>query len=302
MGAMETALTLPDATDALAAAGLSQSSESIGASTARLEFESGMSRLVVGADFEATPQRLARARGYAARLPRLAGAQGAVRLALDLAPEANEVALAVVADREGCAPIPDWTALATPAGIIGASDAAWAHASDVAWWRGVLAGPATSLEEVMALPRTRLCVAGRFLAGVDARFTGEGAFGDMHPVHDVLIGLDILDVSGVTLNGMARYQIDIEGDPGDRPGLALKLAVGCVVRIGRPARVWFDERLAAAGGLAQVQTPVDLAAALDDLQRGDRGREIWKAGAACLSGLTPDIARAAFADAVTAAL
>lgn len=290
--------------DAVSRAGLTRTQSDLGTSTGQIEAGTAGVRLLVGADFIETPERLKRAATYAQALGAMKGLCGRANIALDVVSERQDQAcLAVAAMEPTDLCIPDWTFLAPEHGRDHVEVGDWAQRPAVAWWRGDLAGDASALTELMRMARVRICVASRFLRQIDAKLTTVGRFATWEgEVENVMRGLDLLATSTGPPSPRPRYLLDIEGDPFDRIDLASRLMAGCVVRVGKPARLWFDDRIRAAGGLIEIAADGDVAMAIDDLERKDRGRQVWNAGASVLAELTEDVARAAFRQAVTQAL
>ncbi len=196
---------------------------------------------------------------------------------------------------EGDVVYPDWPLLT---GLVRSTEegvTAWQDRKPVAFWRGVLAGRAQTLTQVMRLQRVRLALEAQFSSRIDAKLTGLGEFecyGD--PLRDTLGGLGLIG-GGVCSCDDARFYLDVEGDGSDRARSPILLARGCPIRVGKPNKTWFDLTLDHLELIPSALEPVELVPLMSDLEASGEAERIHMALKSRLMEISPAKAAAEFA-------
>jgi hypothetical protein len=91
-----------------------------------------------------------------------------------------------------------------------------------------------------------------------------------------------------------RYGIDVEGDPSDRTMSPGVVASYCMIRVGSPLPTWFDEHLDECVSVPRVASVLEIGPLISNLEKSGEGRRLYDTGRSCLRQATPEVARAAF--------
>ena len=288
------------------AIGVERAEEDFGPHTIKVRFSEAGHLIKLSAGFINWPFMIERVLAYCAYFDRIQGVNGDVLISVGDCADGDAPQLCASSDRPHHYAIPDPIFVAT--GGYGTQRAKfasaampWAARKPIAFWRGSLTGQASSLEQVFALPRVRLCLASRFSAAIDAKITVVQQFSDYGAVlMDCLRGLGVLgEFQDETANLAFRYLIDVDGNTNAWQSLYTKLlAQGCVIKVRSRYRQWYYDRLTHRGNVFFVDDPGEIAEAVAALERSGAGESIAAEGRRTGLAMTLQTEHVAFAGAV----
>lgn len=164
--------------------------------------------------------------------------------------------------------------------LAASNDQPWQNRAPLAYWRGSLTGLAASLEQVLELPRVRLCSLAHPI--LDARLTGLHQFAHLEPdLSHELANRGVLGEREPEANNFKyKYMIDVDGNTNSWPGFYLKLLVGSpVIKPMSAWRQWYYDRLVDGRNFVAVQSTDEIVEALARLLLNTgEARRIGEAG------------------------
>ena len=221
----------------------------------------------------------------------------------DVVPDISGPVLCFSGDADGSVLIPDSSFLESHAyqdcrALVEASNLEWAGKRSVGYWRGALTGVASAFDDVIALPRVKLCELGHSM--VSAKITSVTQYDYVERILAYLGERDLLaDYEPMSANLQYKYLIDIDGNSNSWPGLYTKLLTGsCVIKVMTRFRQWYYDGLVDRHNVIMVSDVSEIPAALEWCQsHEDEARAIGEQGRQFALAMTVDSEFSAFYEA-----
>lgn len=161
----------------------------------------------------------------------------------------------------------------------------WNARKPIAYWRGSLTGMATTIDEVVKLPRVKLCVEAMYRETMDAKITHADQYAGMDPKpEDVFRGMGIWgEFRPIEENLDYRYMLDVDGNTNAWQSLYVKLlCAGTIIKLKSDYHQWYYDRVKHKETVFLVDSVKEIPAAIEwceahpsDAQRiADTAREL----------------------------
>ena len=122
----------------------------------------------------------------------------------------------------------------------------WVERRPQAYWRGSLTGRGFVVDEIMALPRVKICLASRFSDHINAKLTDFSQYNGFKPdLRELMTGLSVVgDREPAERNLEYRYLIDVDGNTNAWQSLFMKLLFGgTIIKLRSDYRQWYYDRI-----------------------------------------------------------